>query len=473
MPSLSVVDHEVFERYAGLSLPRHVSYPMPTWWRDVEPDEAAAIRTDAAGQTPARDLSLYLHLPFCEALCKFCACNRTILRKSAKDADARTTGYLSALEQEIGWIASLEGAQRPVREIHWGGGTPTYLSCTDIERIHSALTDAFNVADDVEISIEIDPRVTSLEQLKLLRRLGFSRVSLGVQDFDERVQKHIHRIQPYEMVAACVDNCRDLGFVSVNFDLIYGMPYQTLQTVTDMIDRTITLSPDRIAYYHYAQIPQKIATQRGMHHEQMPDSQSKLAMFLEAVERFTSAGYEFVGLDHFAKRDEMLVQAMRDGTINRNFQGMTTGADLDLIGLGSSSISQFVGFAYLQNIRDPAAYAERIHGNIDPALRGARLTTDDRLRQSVIHQLYCYAQVRPSRIEEQFDIRFQDYFADELARLQSLEADGLIEIENDGTITLTFPLGRVLMRNVAAVFDAYVHANAYRLGEQHAFSTSA
>ncbi|MEE9129575.1 MAG: oxygen-independent coproporphyrinogen III oxidase [Phycisphaerales bacterium] len=473
MPSLSVVDHEVFERYAGLSLPRHVSYPMPTWWRDVEPDEAAAIRADAAGRTPARDLSLYLHLPFCEALCKFCACNRTILRKSAKDADARTTDYLSALEQEIGWIASLDGGQRPIRQIHWGGGTPTYLSCADIERIHSALTDAFNVADDVEISIEIDPRVTSLEQLKLLRRLGFSRVSLGVQDFDERVQKHIHRIQPYEMVAACLDTCRDLGFVSVNFDLIYGMPYQTLQTVTAMIDRTITLSPDRIAYYHYAQIPQKIATQRGIHHEQMPDSQSKLAMFLEAVERFTWAGYEFVGLDHFAKRDEMLVQAMRDGTINRNFQGMTTGADLDLIGLGSSSISQFVRFAYLQNIRDPAAYAERIHSNLDPALRGTRLTTDDGLRQSVIRQLYCYAQVRPSRIEEQFDIRFQDYFADELARLQSLEADGLIEVENDGTITLTFPLGRVLMRNVAAVFDAYVHADAYRLGEQHAFSTSA
>ena len=280
-------------------------------------------------------------------------------------------------------------------------------------------------------------------------------------------------MQPFSLVAEILAQARDVGFESVNFDLIYGMPYQTPDTIRDVVDKTIALGPDRIAYYHYAQIPQKIATQRGMHHEQMPDSQTKLAMFLEAVDRFTCAGYEFVGLDHFAKRDEMLVQAMRDGTINRNFQGMTTGADLDLIGLGSSSISQFVRFAYLQNIRDPAAYAERIHSNLDPALRGARLTTDDRVRQSVIRQLYCYAQVRPSRIEEQFDIRFQDYFADELARLQSLEADGLIEVENDGTITLTFPLGRVLMRNVAAVFDAYVQADAYRLGEQHAFSTSA
>ena len=473
MPTLPVVDREVFDRFAGLSLPRHVSYPMPTWWHELEAGEGEAIRYDAMQRSSRRDLSLYLHLPFCEALCKFCACNRTILRKSAKDADERTEAYVTALEAEIRSIASTAGTSRPARQVHWGGGTPTYLSCEHIQRIHDCLTTAFNVADDAEISIEIDPRVTSREQLQLLWTLGFNRVSLGVQDFDERVQKHVHRVQPFEMVKSCIDDCRTIGFTSINFDLIYGMPYQTLDTVTDMIERTISLAPDRIAYYHYAQIPEKIANQRGMHHEKMPNSQAKLAMFLEAVQRFTSNGYDFVGLDHFAKHDELLAQAMRNGTINRNFQGMTTGADLDLIGLGSSSISQFMQFAFLQNIRDPSAYVQCIESNSDPVIRGTRLTTDDCIRQAVIHQLYCYAAIHPSRIEQEFEICFEDYFADELVRLRSLETDGLVELQTDGVINLTFPLGRVLMRNVAAVFDAYVHPQAYRSGERHAFSTSA
>ncbi|MCH8342373.1 MAG: oxygen-independent coproporphyrinogen III oxidase [Planctomycetes bacterium] len=473
MLSVPIVDREVFRRYAGRSLPRHVSYPMPTWWRDIGADEAAAIRAESTRAIPAPALSVYLHLPFCEALCKFCACNRTIMRKAAKDADQRTEAYVVALEDEIQRLGASVGTGRPVRQIHWGGGTPTYLSCAHIERIQKTLTAAFSVAEGAEIAIEIDPRVTSNDQLELLRRLGFDRVSLGVQDFDERVQKHIHRIQPYEMVKQCVDVCREIGFASVNFDLIYGMPYQTLETVADMIDRTIALSPDRIAYYHYAQIPDKIANQRGIHHDQMPDSDTKLTMFLMAVEAFTAGGYEFVGLDHFAKPDERLAQAVRDGSINRNFQGMTTEAELDLIGMGASSISQFTRFAYLQNVRDPDVYVQHMNADADPVIRGTRLSRDDCIRQTVINHLYCYAAIDPDRIEKRFDINFGAYFSDELERLKHLEADGLVEVKPDGRIELTWPLGRVLMRNVAAVFDAYLHRDAYRLGERHAFSTSA
>ncbi|MEE8165609.1 MAG: oxygen-independent coproporphyrinogen III oxidase [Myxococcota bacterium] len=472
MQSLPIVAREVFQRYAGCSLPRHVSYPMPTWWREVGGDEADAIRAESARAIPTRDLSLYLHLPFCEALCKFCACNRTVMKKTAKDTDQRTEAYVAAIEGEIRRLGDSVGAGRPVRQIHWGGGTPTYLSPRHIERLHTTLAAAFSIAKGAELAIEIDPRVTSNGQIELLRRLGFNRVSLGVQDFDERVQKHIHRVQPFEMVKRCTDFCRDVGFPSVNFDLIYGMPYQTIETVTDMIDRTIMLSPDRVAYYHYAQIPEKIANQRGIHHDRMPDSNTKLTMFLTAVELFTSAGYEFIGLDHFAKPDEVLAQAAREGTIDRNFQGMTTGAGLDLIGVGASSISQFGGIGYLQNVRDPDGYVDRINDGVDPVIRGTRLTRDDCIRQAVINHLYCYAAVERERIEDRLDIDFNRYFADELERLKHLEVDGLVVLK-PGEIELTYPLGRVLMRNVAAVFDGYLDRDAYRLGERHVFSDSA
>lgn len=473
MFSLPIVDHEVFERYAGLSLPRHVSYPMPTWWHDVDPHEATSIREESLQQVPQRDLSIYLHIPFCEALCKFCACNKTIMRKTAKNADENVSSYVKALLQEMSWRASTLGAGRCVRQIHWGGGTPTYLSCQLIEKIHHTLASLFDIHCDAEISIEVDPRVTSSEQLQLLRHLGFNRISLGVQDFDERVQKHIHRVQPYELVKQCVETCREFGFKSLNFDLIYGLPYQTVDTVADMVDKSISLSPDRVAFYHYAQIPDKIATQRGIHHQQMPDSKKKLAMFLLAVERFQSAGYEFIGLDHFAKADETLAQAARQGTINRNFQGMTTGVDLDLIGIGASSISQFVRFGYLQNHREPQSYVDRIQQTLEPAIRGIRLNEDDCLRQTVINHLYCYAEICPERIEALFDIVFDEYFATELEQLEQLQSDDLVNITSDNRIQLTFPLGRVLMRNVAAIFDAYINRDAYRFGEKHAFSTNA
>lgn len=467
------INIDVFRRYAGLSLPRHVSYPMPSWWHEMDALQAGAMWREADEKPVPNDLSLYLHIPFCEALCKFCACNRIVQRKTAPGAMDRKDSYVVALDREIGGFAGSATARRPVRQIHWGGGSPTYLSCEEVERLHKAMADVFSIAPDAEVSMEIDPRTTTPEMLRTMRRLGFNRVSMGVQDFDEQVQQHVHRVQPFDMVRDTVAMCRELGFTSVNFDLIYGMPYQTPDTIRDTVEQTIKLSPDRVAYYHYAQIPEKIATQRGMDYTKLPDSETKLEMFMIGLELFEAAGYEFIGLDHFAKPDEGLATATEEGSLQRNFQGMTTGGGLDLLGLGTSSISHVLDVGFLQNVKDPDQYVEAVNAGGSPIERGKRFTFDDRVRQAVINQLYCHAFVKPALIEAQFDIQFSEYFSRELEILRELEGDGLVTVQGDNSVEVSFPLGRVLMRNVAAVFDAYLDPQAYKLGEQNCFSKNA
>ncbi|MGB2985308.1 MAG: oxygen-independent coproporphyrinogen III oxidase [Phycisphaerae bacterium] len=467
------VDLTVFRRYAGLSLPRHVSYPMPTWWHDVDAAEAGSMHRSSDRQTPGCDLALYVHIPFCESLCRYCACNRIILPKNAKNATERVDRYLMALQGEIRQLAVSAGGDRPLRQIHWGGGSPTYLTTDQVQRVHRTISETFELAPDAEVAMEIDPRGVTPQTLRCLRDIGFNRVSMGVQDFDEQVQKHVRRIQSFEMVRDVVDVCRNLGFNSVNFDLIYGMPYQTPETIHDTVEKTIALSPDRIAYYHYAQIPEKIATQRGMDYAKLPDSEMKLQMFLIGLELFEAAGYEFVGLDHFAKPDEALSQALKDGTVQRNFQGMTTGGGLRLLGVGVSSISHLLDMGFLQNVKDIDHYVARIENGELPVERGKRFTFDDRVRQAVINQLYCTTQVQPETIERRFDICFADYFSRELEIMSELERDGLVTVNSTGVIRATCPLGRVLVRNVAAVFDAYLDPEAYRKGEQACFSANA
>lgn len=477
MSALPVIDRQTFSRYAGLSLPRHVAYPMPTWWHDVDAAGAAALRELSTKRRPARDLSLYFHLPFCEKMCKFCACNRTVLRKDGPNSPGRVESYLDAIIREqrarAPEIGEIDGRPRWVRQIHWGGGTPTYLSCEQIERLHNVTAELFSIHPEAEISIEVDPRVTTPEQLRTLRRLGFNRISLGVQDFDPDVQEHIGRIQPFEMVKATVEAARDAGFGSINFDLIYGLPRQTIPSVNRMIDLALDLSPDRIAFYHYAQIPDRIANQRGLDHTALPDSDTKLTMMLEAAERFGGAGYEFVGLDHFAKSDELLARAMRNGEINRTFQGMTTGAELDLFGFGCSSISILPRAMYLQNEHDVKKYVEIVLSGGDPAIRGKALTEDDAVRQAALMQLYCHTEIDPQRLRREAGVDFADYFREERPQLDRLAADGLLEWTEAGGIRLTHPLGRVLMRNVAAVFDAYLDREAPWTGMQQTFSASA
>ncbi|MHC4947018.1 MAG: radical SAM protein, partial [Planctomycetota bacterium] len=315
--------------------------------------------------------------------------------------------------------------------------------------------------------------VTTVEQLELLRALGFNRISLGVQDFDVKVQEHVKRIQPYEMVRDLVDACRAAGFESVNFDLIYGLPYQTLDTIRSTLEQVITLAPDRVAYYHYAQIPEKIATQVAIHHHMMPDSETKLRMFLLGAELFGAAGYEFIGLDHFARSDEMLAEASRDGTLQRNFQGMTTGGDLDLLAAGASSISHLHRVGFLQNERSPDAYVETMEQGGSPVRKGKPFTPDDCIRQAVIADIYCATRLEPARIAREFDIDFDTYFARELAAMRHLETEGLVTIGADGAIEPTWPLGRVLLRNVAAVFDGYLEPDAWRAGAGHCYSANA
>ena len=471
----SVTESElaVFNRYAGLSLPRHVAYPMPTWWHEVDETEVAAMFAESSKASSTRDLSLYVHIPFCESLCKFCACNRVIQRKDTEFAGSRTDAYVDALIEEIQSLSKRVVAARQLRQIHWGGGTPTYLSCEQIDRIHAATAKAFTIADDAEVSIEIDPRVTSDEQLALLRRIGFNRISMGVQDFELKVQEHVRRVQSFEMVQRTVATCRAMGFESVNFDLIYGMPYQTPETIRDTVERTIRLSPDRVAFYHYAQIPEKIATQRGMDYTRLPDSETKLAMFLAGLELFTDAGYDFVGLDHFAKPDERLSQALEDGTLQRNFQGMTTGGGMDMLAAGVSAIGQLQDVGFLQNVKETDRYIELIEAGRSPVERGKRFTADDLVRQHLIGQFYCTGEIRFGDVAARFDLDFEEYFARELDILAEFERDGLVELASDGTIKATMPLGRVLMRNTAAVFDAYLHPEAYKLGEEACFSANA
>jgi oxygen-independent coproporphyrinogen-3 oxidase len=469
----SSVDLEMFRKYAGLSLPRHVSYPMPSWWHEIDAPEAEAMLRDTQAGRPVRDLSLYLHVPFCESQCKFCACTRITLSRGAAGSQRRVEAYVQAVQTEIGNLGRAVGQDRTVRQVHWGGGSPTYLAPAEIERICHSIRQAFDVADDAEVAIEIDPRRAPRSVLETLRRSGFNRVSMGVQDFDAQVQRHVGRYQPFSQVRETVDTCRDLGFTSINFDLIYGLPYQTLASVRETIDRTIALSPDRVAFYHYAQIPDQIATQRGMHHARMPDSQTKLEMFLAAAELFGQAGYEFIGLDHFAKPDEALAAALKEGTLQRTFQGMTTGGGLDLLGVGASSISHLGGVGFLQNTRDPDDYVRSIEGGECVARKGKRLSFDDCLRQMVMRQLYCLSEVRPETLEDSFGIDFGNYFSRELEVLKDLERDGLVTVADDCTLRITNPLGRVLLRNVAAVFDAYLSEDAFCVGDRHQFSANA
>jgi oxygen-independent coproporphyrinogen-3 oxidase len=446
---------------------------MPTWWHDLDEEGVASMYQRSRQQATPPALSLYVHIPFCEALCKFCACTRVIQRKGAPEAADRVEAYLNALEREIVQLAEFAGDGRSLSQIHWGGGSPTYLSAEVIGRIHSCIARAFTIAPKAEIAIEIDPRTAPADKLRGLREVGFNRISMGVQDFNEQVQEHVRRIQPFEMVQETVSTCRELGFDSVNFDLIYGLPYQTVETIQDTLERSIGLSPDRVAYYHYAQIPDKIATQRGMDYTKLPDSETKLQMFLLGGEMFGRAGYEFIGLDHFAKPDESLARSKRDGTLQRNFQGMTTGGGLDMLAAGASSIGHLAGIGFVQNRREIEDYVACIDRGESPVHRGKRFTEDDRIRQAVMNQLYCLTEITPERIEERFSIKFSEYFARELKIMEELQRDGLVELGANGVIRVTFPLGRVLLRNIAAVFDGYLEQDAYRVGDQNCFSANA
>jgi oxygen-independent coproporphyrinogen-3 oxidase len=453
---LSEAQRAIYRRYAGLALPRHTSYPIATaWTTGYGPADFQADLERLGGQP----LSVYVHVPFCERLCYYCACTREIVPAARRRLHDPGDEFLQGLEREIEHGAAV--CQGEVRQVHLGGGTPTFLRPAQLRRLWEVLTERFTIAADAEIAVEIDPRATTREHLQTLRGLGCNRVSLGVQDFAAVVQVAVNRVQPFELVQRCVDWCRSLGFTSINFDLIYGLPFQTLDSMADTLDKTIALAPDRIAFYRLAVIPDMFRWQNVFRPADLPAGDLPLELNLLAINRFLEAGYEFIGLDHFAHPREALAQARRDGTLRRNFQGMTTGKDLAVLGLGPSAISQ-LDDAFAQNYKATADWTRAVSHSLATE-RGLRLDADDRLRRELLQQLYGQGCIDKSALEERFGIRFDSYFADEQTRLRELIDQGLVKAE-ERLLRLSSPLGRLLVRVVAAVFDRYLPASAFREG---------
>jgi oxygen-independent coproporphyrinogen III oxidase len=442
------VSLDLLRRY-NVPGPRYTSYPTaPTWTEELGPAQYERLLKESGAAARPAPLSLYLHLPFCERLCYFCGCTVVITgRQHTQEAL-----YLDVVERELDWVAARLGPGRSVAQLHWGGGTPTYFPPPLLERLARRIFERFTLAPDAELGVEIDPRVTTREHLETLARLGFNRLSMGVQDFDPRVQEAINRIQPADDTQRLVEQARELGFPSINMDLIFGLPHQTPESFSATIDRVLAIGPDRLAVYSYANVPWMKKHQNVLV-PHLPDELTKFRIFRTALERFTEAGFEYIGMDHFARPDDELARARRDRTLHRNFQGYTTKAGTDLIGLGMSAIGS-VGDAYVQNYRELAEYRHAVAETGSAAFRGRRLSPDDRLRRSVIGNLLCHGVVIKREIETAFEIRFDDYFEEANERLLPCAADGLVELSS-AEIRAT-PLGRVFLRNLAMPFDAYL-----------------
>ncbi len=444
---------ELLEKY-NVQGPRYTSYPTAPEWTDaIGPAdfEAACERANAA----KRPISLYVHLPFCDEQCWFCGCFMKVVPKPERQGEERgeVEGYLADLHREIDLLAARVDRTRPVVQLHWGGGTPTYLTPKQADALAAHLVDAFRPAPGAEISVEVDPRVTTAEHLAVLRRHGWNRVSMGVQDFDPEVQELVNRVQPFEMTKALVDAARELGYESLNLDLIYGLPGQTLEGFAKSVDQVLTLRPDRLAVYSYAHVPWLKKPQRVLA-AHLPEGTEKFAIFVSGIERFSAAGYVYIGMDHFALPHDEIARAQDDRTLWRNFQGYTTHAGVDLYALGVSAIAQ-IDDVYVQNTKDYAAYHAACVEGRPSTIKGWRLTEEDHLRRTVITNLLCHCVIKKREVEEQFGLAsFDETFAREVAALPSFVEDGLVEPRTD-EIRVT-ALGRIFIRNVAMLFDPYL-----------------
>jgi oxygen-independent coproporphyrinogen III oxidase len=444
------VSYELLHRY-NVPGPRYTSYPTAPVWKEgfTAADYESVLRESASAEKPA-PLSLYVHLPFCEKLCYFCGCTVVITgTQHALEAD-----YLDILEKEIDWVAARVGEGRQVVQFHLGGGTPTYFTPERLKRLGRKFRDRFAFATDAEIGVEVDPRVTTRDHLLTLARLGFNRLSMGVQDFEPRVQVAVNRVQPYEDTKQLVEQARKLGFPSINMDLIFGLPFQTAASFSDTIDKVLDIAPDRLAVYSYANVPW-MKKHQNLLAPHLPDERTKFEIFRTALERLSQAGFEYIGMDHFARPTDELARARADRTLHRNFQGYTTKAGTDLIGFGMSAIGG-VGASYVQNRRDLGPYQTEVARSGAATFRGFRLSEDDLLRRTVIGNLLCHGVIVKREIESAFGISFDDYFADALEKLESCAADGLVVLDG-GEIRAT-QLGRVFLRNLAMPFDAYLAA---------------
>jgi oxygen-independent coproporphyrinogen-3 oxidase len=447
-------DPNIMRRYDREG-PRYTSYPSARQFSDrLEADAYSRAAATSSGALDGSPLSLYVHLPFCYSPCFYCGCNKVVTRQLD-----RVDTYVRHLLTEVSRRSVHFDRKRVVEQMHFGGGTPTFLPKKLLIALIDRLQREFQLSDapSRDYSIEIDPRGTEHGNLQLLAGLGFNRVSLGVQDFDDSVQRAVNRVQPVETVAKVYDSARALGFKSINFDLIYGLPRQTLSTFGATLDRVIEMRPDRLAVYGYAHMPKLFKAQRQIRSAELPNAGTRLALLQMTVDKLCAAGYTYIGMDHFALPDDSLAKARENGTLHRSFQGYTTHANRDLVSFGVSAIGQ-VGDLYVQNYKSLPAYEQAIVRGVLPSHQGTRMTLDDRIRRDVINQIMCHGNVEIATIESRYELNFGEYFAAEIEKLRSLRQDGLVDLTNN-QIALT-PVGRLLMRNVAMTFDAYIAATA-------------
>lgn len=445
-------DIDLIRRY-DKSGPRYTSYPTAVQFHQGFGE--AQYRTCAlATNETASPLSLYFHIPFCDTLCFYCACNKVATKNRA-----HAVPYLEHLYREIAMQGELFDRSRSVDQLHWGGGTPTFISHEQMQKLMQVTREHFNLHDDDsgEYSIEIDPREVESDTIALLRGLGFNRMSLGVQDFNPRVQEAVNRIQTEAQTFAVLDQARYQGFKSISVDLIYGLPFQTVKSFGKTVDKIIGADPDRLSVFNYAHLPELFKPQRRINAEDLPSATEKLDILQSTIEHLTAAGYVYIGMDHFAKPDDELAIAQRQGNLYRNFQGYSTHADCDLVAMGVTSISK-VGNTYSQNVKQLDQYYQIIDEGRLPVFRGIELNDEDLLRREVITRLNCQFELDIHDIERRFDIDFKSCFAPELDELEQMQRDGLLNI--DEQFIRVLPGGRLLIRNVCMVFDQYLRGAA-------------
>ena len=450
-------DPDLLRRY-DRSGPRYTSYPTAVQFHEGFGEQQyrdIASASNASGNP----LSLYFHLPFCDTVCYYCACNKVVTKRRDK-----AEPYLQRLYHELQMQGELFDSDRVVDQLHWGGGTPTFISHQQMRELMAETRRRFTLHDDDEgeYSIEIDPREAGADTVALLRELGFNRMSLGVQDFDPAVQQAVNRIQSIEQTVEVLDAARGEGFKSVSVDLIYGLPLQSQESFIATVDRVIDFAPDRLSVFNYAHLPEMFKPQRRIADDQLPSAAEKLAILEATAERLAQAGYVYIGMDHFARPDDELARAQREGTLYRNFQGYSTHADCDLIGLGATSIGQ-VGNCYAQNLKSLDDYYACIDDGRLAVFRGVALDADDLLRRSVITDLICHFALDFAVVERGMEQRFEDYFAVELAEIEAMGQDGLLQLR--GRRIEVLPRGRLLIRNICMVFDRYL-----RESQQQRFS---
>lgn len=442
------IDLKKFKKYDKPG-PRYTSYPTAPQFNEQFTygdyiDEI--VKTNYGEELP--DLSLYFHLPYCDTLCFFCGCNMLITRN--RD---RINEYINYVQKEIDLLRTYLLPDRKVAQHHWGGGTPTHLNPDEINKLASYINKSFQFKDDSENSCEIDPRELTKAHLEALRNNGFNRISMGVQDFNEKVQKAVNRIQPEDITRQAVQWIRELGYHSINLDLIYGLPFQTVDSFADTVEKIIDISPDRIAVFNYAHVPWMKKHMALIHQEDLPNAEVKLEILKTTIEQLTDAGYVFIGMDHFAKPDDELSIALKEKKLYRNFQGYSTNAGADLYAFGITSISQLKN-VYAQNFKTEKEYYNALDNETVPTAKGYKLTEDDHIRREVIMRIMCDFEIDFKSVEEKFNINFKEYFKWGLNNLKAFEADNLVEMSKGGFVIRD--MGRLLIRNIAMNFDGYI-----------------